>query len=617
MEKTMSLLILTLTLQLLLIFDSAFSSCQNKCGGIKIPPPFGIGVGCYLNKWYEIQCISNTAFIAVLGKEVVNISFPSEDTSQSQGFWSYGSVRIKNPITSKGCSSDGKQEADGSLLNLMGSPFYVSYKNTLVAVGCNITASLTTAEPSTVGCSSSCSTIQPSPTHNYLAFVSCVTKKSNKGIYSPMCDATSIREKRICNGVGCCQVSIPDELQQIAGVSIEENTTISKGGCKVAFLTDEEYSFNHISDPKWLHAKRYATVELGWFIHTTNASFIDSLELTCDQMTGDDTFEYNATCACEYFANSSYASCACNRGYRGNPYAPGGCKDIDECLENKTIDGSVPCLEYPGYICVNIPGGHDCVLAKTKPIALGIGVSFGSLVLAIALYWLYKFIKRQKKINRKKKFFKRNGGLLLQQQLVSTEGNVEKTKLITGAKPISFLRSQENRALATYFILAMKENKLEEIIDARIRKGCKLEQVTATAKLARKCLNLKGRKRPSMRQVSIELERIRSSGGDSQLQVIDESDEEEETVEVNIGVESWNNVAVTDNVATSFLDVEPLFPRQTWMNGNLRYEVAMNFIIIILNVAVTLYMTMRSHKIPLDENVVGPVLCFGIFGVGV
>ena len=34
-----------------------------------------------------------------------------------------------------------------------------------------------------------------------------------------------------------------------------------------------------------------------------------------------------------------------------------------------------------------------------------------------------------KKIKRKEKFFKRNGGLLLQQQLSSSETNVEKTKL--------------------------------------------------------------------------------------------------------------------------------------------------------------------------------------------
>ncbi|CAH2079887.1 unnamed protein product [Thlaspi arvense] len=508
--NSFSLLILIFTQLLLLIDVSASSSCQKKCGGIEILYPFGIGVGCYLNKWYEIQCINDgTPFLYAVGKEVVHISLPLLSEFSFEGFDSLGSVRIKNPITSKGCSSDERKEATGPLLNLTGSPFYVGHMNNLVAVGCNITASLTNMEPSVVRCSSSCRTSHssPRPTQNYLAFVGCKIKKVGRFNSFTKCDATSITKDTFCNGVGCCQASIPDELQQVVGVSIEESTTTSGGDCKVAFLTDEAYSVRHISDPKWLHAQQYVTVDLGWFIHTRNVSFIDSLE--CEYMSADGWIpDYSGrnSCACYSSSDSSYASCACNRGYRGNPYTLGGCKDVDECLEKNNTRGDVPCL---GETCVNKPGGYSCYERKTQPIALGIG-------------------------------------------------------LITGAKPISFLRSQENRTLATYFILTMKENKLEEIIDARIREGCKLEQLTATAKLARKCLNLKGRKRPSMKQVSIELERIRSSGGDSQLQVIVESDEEEETVEVNIGVESWNNVAVTDNVATSFLDAEPLFPRQTW-----------------------------------------------------
>ncbi|XP_019096525.1 PREDICTED: wall-associated receptor kinase-like 10 [Camelina sativa] len=147
-------------------------------------------------------------------------------------------------------------------------------------------------------------------------------------------------------------------------------------------------------------------------------------------------------------------------------------------------------------------------------------------------------------------------------------------ELITGEKSVSFLRSQENRTLATYFIHAMKHNTLFDIIDPRIRDGCKLNQVTAAAKIAKKCLNLKGRKRPSMREVSMELENIRSSSGDMQSHEYvreNEEEKEEEVVQVNIEVQPWNNVAVTaptyqSNDASSsslWSDVEPLFPLQT------------------------------------------------------
>lgn len=150
-------------------------------------------------------------------------------------------------------------------------------------------------------------------------------------------------------------------------------------------------------------------------------------------------------------------------------------------------------------------------------------------------------------------------------------------ELITGEKSISFLRSQENRTLATYFIQVMKENKLFDIIDARIREDCMLNQVTATAKVARKCLNLKGRKRPSMREVLMELENIRLSSGDMQpYEHVSEKEEEEEkdegVVEDIIGEESRNNVVVTAPASqynmgaassSSWSDVEPLFPLQT------------------------------------------------------
>jgi serine/threonine protein kinase len=57
----------------------------------------------------------------------------------------------------------------------------------------------------------------------------------------------------------------------------------------------------------------------------------------------------------------------------------------------------------------------------------------GAVVLALSLlmgiWWLYKLVKKWKKIELKKKFFKRNGGLLLQQELLAAEGWVQKTKI--------------------------------------------------------------------------------------------------------------------------------------------------------------------------------------------
>ncbi|KAL1221391.1 Wall-associated receptor kinase-like 5 [Cardamine amara subsp. amara] len=106
-------------------------------------------------------------------------------------------------------------------------------------------------------------------------------------------------------------------------------------------------------------------------------------------------------------------------------------------------------------------------------------------------------------------------------------------ELITGEKPLSRIRCEEGRGLATHFIEAMKENRVVDIIDIRIKDESKMEQVILVAKLARRCLNRKGKKRPNMREVSIELERIRSSPEDLEVHTENEYEEEDQLLEIN------------------------------------------------------------------------------------
>ncbi|KAG5392977.1 hypothetical protein IGI04_022940 [Brassica rapa subsp. trilocularis] len=146
-------------------------------------------------------------------------------------------------------------------------------------------------------------------------------------------------------------------------------------------------------------------------------------------------------------------------------------------------------------------------------------------------------------------------------------------ELITGEKPVvTLLNSQEIRGLADYFRVAMKENRLLDIIDARIRDGCKTKQVMAVANLAKRCLNSKGKKRPDMRQVFTELEKICLLSEDSQMQVEigddADDDEDEEGMQI-IDIESLWTVGATAPASSivassSSSDVQPLFPRPTW-----------------------------------------------------
>ncbi|OVA05885.1 Protein kinase domain [Macleaya cordata] len=82
-------------------------------------------------------------------------------------------------------------------------------------------------------------------------------------------------------------------------------------------------------------------------------------------------------------------------------------------------------------------------------------------------------------------------------------------ELLTGEKPISFERSQEQRTLASYFASSMENNNVFQVIEARVVNDGKMEQVLAVAKLAKRCLNLNGKERPTMKEVAGELESLR------------------------------------------------------------------------------------------------------------
>ncbi|KAI4341159.1 hypothetical protein MLD38_025917 [Melastoma candidum] len=121
--------------------------CATICGIIDILYPFGIGPGCFLEEWFEVECqtsaTSPVISVPVLKKaklEVINISILQRG---GMSFLNDHYHIISDP------SCTGNQT--GSPVSLRGSPF--SYTDTiLIAVGCNAHALLTTSEKQDYGC---------------------------------------------------------------------------------------------------------------------------------------------------------------------------------------------------------------------------------------------------------------------------------------------------------------------------------------------------------------------------------------------------------------------------------------------------------------------------------
>ncbi|XP_031255481.1 putative wall-associated receptor kinase-like 11 [Pistacia vera] len=137
-------------------------------------------------------------------------------------------------------------------------------------------------------------------------------------------------------------------------------------------------------------------------------------------------------------------------------------------------------------------------------------------------------------------------------------------ELLTGQKPIRSTNDfEEDRSLVTYFLRAMEENSLFKILDARVLKEGEKEEIMSVADVTRRCLNLNGKKRPTMREVAFELVgNIRASNGASVLQQnYDEIDFVDN--EITCPYATGSSLSSTGSFLNSVtLDVDPLISKK-------------------------------------------------------
>ncbi|XP_073034682.1 wall-associated receptor kinase 2-like [Primulina eburnea] len=82
-------------------------------------------------------------------------------------------------------------------------------------------------------------------------------------------------------------------------------------------------------------------------------------------------------------------------------------------------------------------------------------------------------------------------------------------ELMTGRKPLSNTKTDDEKSLSTFFLMSLKTNRLFQILDPRVRREGSLEQLQAVAELIKRCLKLHSEDRPTMREVVMELEGFR------------------------------------------------------------------------------------------------------------
>ena len=79
-------------------------------------------------------------------------------------------------------------------------------------------------------------------------------------------------------------------------------------------------------------------------------------------------------------------------------------------------------------------------------------------------------------------------------------------ELLTGKMALSFDGPESDKNLAMYFVSAVKGDHLLQILEDHIVEEGNIKQIKEAANLAKRCLNVRGEDRPSMKEVAMELE---------------------------------------------------------------------------------------------------------------
>ncbi|KAK8704279.1 hypothetical protein V6N13_047906 [Hibiscus sabdariffa] len=428
------------------VASQALPNCSGKCGNLSIPYPFGMTPECYLNENFLITCDNS---ISPPQPQLMGGDIVVTDITLD------GQLEILNYVAWDCYNADGTRR-DRNFPWLQASMFTISnVKNKLTAVGCDTKANIRAEREG----------------RESTYFTGCMS-------YCEKRDLLDLNGS--CSGVGCCQVSIPSGLKNlnISLTSYYHHTYVwDFNPCSYAFVADEtKFTFNNKSFDELASIESLPLV-LDWAIGNEPCKVAELPEHKSD-------YACKQNSICLDAANRSGYICKCKDGYEGNPYHPIGCQDIDEC-KNSSLHNCISernCFNTPAnYTCFCSEGfhgdgrknGNGCMRNEVNIIKISIAFSLCVLVVIVGSSWLFFIDKKRKLLNMKKKFFRQNGGLLLQQELHEREASTE------------------------------------TILDEKVANERAVEQIKEVAKLAKRCLSIKGEERPSMKEVAQELEDLR------------------------------------------------------------------------------------------------------------
>ncbi|QCE15698.1 Wall-associated receptor kinase [Vigna unguiculata] len=401
-------------------------NCPTKCGNVSIPFPFGLTELCSLNTSFLITCNQTLSPpIPFLNTTQQSLSSPfhflnaSYEKLRVLNISLDGQLHVSLPVATS-CVNNKTGESDNQFFTItFDTPFHLSSKqNKLTVLGAG-----------TVGLVSG----QDSTSKTPYAPTSCVPLNITNTIYNNTHDDS-------CSGNFCCETPIQHRLSEFiyicASNIFEENYTkpYQSHPCSYTFLVKEgAYNFSMTDLINFNRTKMFPVV-VDWAVgNTCRAAQKNTSSYACKSKYSEC---HNAKVGPGYH-------CKCSSGFRGNPYLPHGCQDVDECTEEShdCLKGRSICINSPAgsYSCSCLKGyegdgkinGSGCVRRSNRKIIIAFSVSGSILALLGGTLYVYCTLKKRKLNRLKEHFFQLNGGQLLQQQIGRYSGSNELTKIFT------------------------------------------------------------------------------------------------------------------------------------------------------------------------------------------
>lgn len=370
--------------------------CQEKCGSVNIPYPFGIGKNCALDGNFVIFCNDvepghPKPVLAGHGSlDIIDISLN-------------GTLRKYTYVASDCYARGGKSNHSNTASSRLHKFFYSATRNRFTAVGCDTYARLT-----------------GSAQH----------QQYRSGCMSICYNESSVTDGS-CSGIGCCQSSIPKQLSEFNVVlkSYYGHAQVwDFNPCSYALMVDASY-FNFST--KFLQNMSHTVpTVLDWAIGYQNCTEAKK------NTTSYACIDHNSYC--QNSDNGPGYRCFCSSGYRGNPYINGGCADVNECEDQNLNDCTHRCHNVVGRYTCSCPkwfrgdgkrNGKGCSLDQDRIIHVIIGIGILLILLAAGSCLLHSYRRKQMHIRCKENFFKQNGGTILQDRIDRSDSSINTVKI--------------------------------------------------------------------------------------------------------------------------------------------------------------------------------------------